>query len=90
MPINELYHTLFMKIKQLQPTERITRIRNFTWLIVEIHQSRSGYLIRITGWYPELVEVLGDKSACQKNDIAGLRSQNVDRRNVWRFEKSRF
>ena len=37
MPINELYHTWFMKIKQLQPTERITRIRNFAWLIVGMY-----------------------------------------------------
>lgn len=52
MPINKLYHTWFMKIRQLQPTERITRIRNFTWLIVGIHQSRSVYLSRIAGKIP--------------------------------------
>ena len=52
MPINEHYHTWFMKIKQLQPTERITRIRNFAWLIVGIHQSRSVYLSRIAGKIP--------------------------------------
>jgi len=49
MPINELYHTWFMRIRQMQPTERITRIRNFTWLIVGIHQSCSVYLSRIAG-----------------------------------------
>ncbi len=52
MPINKLYHTWFMKIRQLQPTERITRIRNFAWLIVGIHQSRSVYLSRIAGKMP--------------------------------------
>ena len=41
MPINTLYHTWNMQIRQLRPTERITRIRNITWLIVGIYQSRS-------------------------------------------------
>jgi hypothetical protein len=58
MPINELYHTWFMKIKQLQPTERITRIRNFAWLIVGIHQSRSVYLSRIAGKIPRKPKLL--------------------------------
>ena len=58
MPINELYHTWFMKIRQLQPTERITRIRNFTWLIVGIHQSRSVYLSRIAGKIPGKTKLL--------------------------------
>jgi hypothetical protein len=49
MPINNLYHTWNMRIRQLQPTERKTRIENFTWLIVGIHQSRSIYLSRIAG-----------------------------------------
>lgn len=52
MPINELYHTWIMRIRQLQPTERITRIRNFAWLMVGIHQSRSVYLSRIAGKIP--------------------------------------
>lgn len=58
MPINKLYHTWFMKIRQLQPTERITRIRNFTWLIVGIHQSRSVYLSRIAGKIPGKTKLL--------------------------------
>jgi len=58
MPINELYHTWFMKIRQLQPTERITRIRNFTWLIVGIQQSRSVYLSRIAGKMPGKMKLL--------------------------------
>lgn len=58
MPINELYHTWFMKIRQLQPTERITRIRNFAWLMVGIHQSRSVYLSRIAGKIPGKAKLL--------------------------------
>ncbi len=58
MPINELYHTWFMKIRQMQPTERITRIRNFTWLLVGIHQSRSVYLSRIAGKIPGKTKLL--------------------------------
>lgn len=49
MPINKLNHTWEMKIRQLQPTERKTRIQNFAWLIVGIYQSRSVYLSRIAG-----------------------------------------
>src|SRR4030042_3583773 len=58
MPINDLYHTWFMKIRQLQPTERITRIRNFAWLLVGIHQSRSVYLSRIAGKIPGKAKLL--------------------------------
>ena len=52
MPINNLYHTWFMKIRQLRPMERKTRIRNFAWLVIGIHQSRSVYLSRIAGKIP--------------------------------------
>jgi hypothetical protein len=58
MPINDLYHTWFMKIRQLQPTERKTRIRNFAWLLVGIHQSRSVYLSRIAGKIPGKAKLL--------------------------------
>jgi hypothetical protein len=47
-----------MRIRQLRPTERITRIRNFTWLIIGIHQSRSVYLSRIAGKIPGDVKLL--------------------------------
>jgi hypothetical protein len=49
MPINKLYHTWNKRIRQLRPNERITRIRNITWLIVGIYQSRSVCLSRISG-----------------------------------------
>ena len=58
MPINDLYHTWNMRIRQLQPTERKTRIQNFAWLIVGIHQSRSVYLSRIAGKMPGKAKLL--------------------------------
>jgi len=58
MPINNLYHTWNMRMRQLQPTERKTRIRNFTWLVVGIHQSRSVYLSRIAGKIPGKAKLL--------------------------------
>jgi hypothetical protein len=58
MPITKLYHTWKMQIRQLQPTERITRIRTFTWLIVGIYQSRSVSLSRISGKIPSTAKLL--------------------------------
>jgi len=58
MPINNLYHTWNVRIRQLQPQERATRIRNLTWLIVGIYQSRSVYLSRIAGKIPGEVKLL--------------------------------
>jgi hypothetical protein len=58
MPINKLYHTWNMHIRQLQPNERITRIRNITWLIVGIYQSRSVCLSRIAGKIPTSAKLL--------------------------------
>ena len=52
MPINKLYHTWNMRIRQLQTTKRITRIRNFTWLIVGIYQSRSVHLSKVAEKIP--------------------------------------
>ena len=58
MPINDLYRTWIMKNRQLQPTERITRIRNIVWLIVGIHHSRLVYLNRIAGEMPGKTKLL--------------------------------
>lgn len=52
MPINNLYHTWFQRIQKLRPNQRVTQIRNFTWLIVGIHQSRSVNLSKIAGKIP--------------------------------------
>ncbi|MCC7571235.1 IS4 family transposase [Candidatus Micrarchaeota archaeon] len=52
MPINTLYHTWFQRIRDLRPFQRITQLRNFVWLLVGIHQSRSVCLSRIAGKIP--------------------------------------
>jgi hypothetical protein len=58
MPINDLYHTWIMEIRQLRPMERITRIKGFTWLLVGIYQSRSICLSRIAGKIPGSAKLL--------------------------------
>src|SRR4030067_1113020 len=58
MPINTLYHTWIMEIRQLRPMERITRVQNFAWLLVGIYQSRSVYLSRIAGKIPGQAKLL--------------------------------
>lgn len=52
MPINHLYHTWFGQIAVLRPKQRVTQTRNFTWLIVGIHQSRSVNLSKVAGKIP--------------------------------------
>ena len=52
MPITELYHKWSQIINQLRPQERVTRVRNFTWLLVGIYQSRSVHLSKIAEKIP--------------------------------------
>ena len=47
MSINRLYHTWFDRIKQLRPSERITRVRNLAWLLVGIYESKSVHLSKV-------------------------------------------
>ena len=58
MPTNKVYDTWNMKIRQLRPKERATRIRNLTWLIVGIYQSRSVHLSHIAGKIPGKAKLL--------------------------------
>lgn len=58
MPINKLYHTWNMRIRQLRPNERVTRIRNITSMIVGIYLSRSVCLSRIAGKIPTSAKLL--------------------------------
>jgi hypothetical protein len=58
MPINNLYHTWFCRIRELRPNQRITQIRNFVWLVVGIHQSRSVCLSRIAMIIPGRAKLL--------------------------------
>lgn len=52
MPTNSLYHTWFLRVQDLRPSQRVTQVRNFTWLLIGIHQSRSVCLSRIAGKIP--------------------------------------
>jgi len=52
MSINQMYYTWLGRISQLCPGERITRLRNLTWLIVGIYQSKSVHLSKVALYIP--------------------------------------
>jgi len=52
MSANRIYNTWLKRIRQLMPKERITRLRNFAWMIAGILASRSVHLSRIAGKMP--------------------------------------
>ena len=52
MPIKELYHTWNKLISDLRPNERITRKRNFIWMLVGLYQSRSVHTSKIAEKVP--------------------------------------
>ena len=52
MPINQLYHTWFQRLRQLRPTERVTRLRTAAWMLTGIFESRSVHLRRIADKIP--------------------------------------
>lgn len=52
MPIPELYHSCRKMMKELRPDERITRIRNFSWLMVGLYKSRSVHLAKVAEKIP--------------------------------------
>jgi len=58
MPINQLYDPWMRRICELRPGQRITQVRNFTWLIVGIYQSRSVNLSKIAGKIPSTAKLL--------------------------------
>lgn len=47
MSINHLYHTSLQQLRQLRPTERLTRVRTFAALMAGIMQSKSVHLSHI-------------------------------------------
>ena len=49
MPIGKLYRTWKEQIRALRPSQRITQIQNFAWMMVGIYQSRSVHLSKIAG-----------------------------------------
>jgi hypothetical protein len=52
MPINQLHLTLQRLLLQLRPTERVTRVRNFSRLLVGLCLSRSVHLSKIANKIP--------------------------------------
>ena len=52
MPIPELYHTCHKMLRELRPDERVTRIRNFSWLMVGLYESRSVHLSKVAEKIP--------------------------------------
>ena len=52
MPINRLYDTLWVKMKQLRPEERVTRLRNLIWMMIGILHSQSVHLSRVAMHIP--------------------------------------
>jgi hypothetical protein len=52
MPIGKLYHVLRRRLKEQLPKERITRIRNMTYLLIGLLESRSVHLSKIAGKIP--------------------------------------
>lgn len=60
MPINQLYHTWNQQIRELRLKQRITQVRNFVWLIIGIHQSRSVTLSRVAGKIPGSAKLLSN------------------------------
>ena len=58
MSINRQYHTWIRRIRELRPGQRITQVRNFVWLLVGIHHSRSVTLSKIAGKIPGEAKLL--------------------------------
>ena len=58
MPINQLYHTWIQRLGALRPGQRITQVRNMTWLIIGIYQSRAVHLSRVAGEIPSPAKLL--------------------------------
>lgn len=52
MPIPELYHTCRKMMQELRPNERVTRIRNFSWLLFGLYKSRSVHLSKVAEKIP--------------------------------------
>ncbi|RMH33542.1 MAG: hypothetical protein D6694_15510, partial [Gammaproteobacteria bacterium] len=52
MTATRLYHTMMAKLKEMRPHERVTRLRNLSWLMVGIFLSRSVHLHRAAAKMP--------------------------------------
>jgi hypothetical protein len=52
MSANRVYHTWLKRIQQMRPEERITRQRNFAWMVTGVLASRSVHLRRVAEKMP--------------------------------------
>ena len=58
MPINQLYHTWICQLCEQRPNTRITRLRNFAWLMIGIYKSRCVHLSKVAGEIPGSAKLL--------------------------------
>jgi len=58
MPINQLYHTWICRLCEQRPDTRITRLRNFVWLMIGIYKSRCVHLSKVANEIPGSAKLL--------------------------------
>jgi len=58
MPINQLYHTWICQLCEQRPDTRITRLRNFVWLMIGIYKSRCVHLSKVANEIPGPAKLL--------------------------------
>ena len=52
MPQWKLYHFWMTKLTELRPGERVTRLRNFTWLLVGMYSAQAVHLSKVAAKMP--------------------------------------
>ena len=52
MPQLKLYHIWMTKLTDLRPGERVTRLRNFTWLLVGLYTAQAVHLSKVASKMP--------------------------------------
>ena len=54
MPQWKLYHIWMTKLEELRPGERVTRLRNLTWLLVGLYSAQAVHLSKVAAKMPGL------------------------------------
>ena len=54
MPQWKLYHIWMTKLTELRPGGRVTRLRNFTWLLVGMYSAQAVHLSKVAAKMPGL------------------------------------
>ena len=52
MPLKELYHIWKTKLAEIRPGERVTRLRNFAWLLAGLYTSKSVHQTKMAAKIP--------------------------------------